>query len=57
MNLEVLDKINALEEKYCQGCLLKELNRSEGTRTAAHNFCIHECSVGITIRSHGNKLQ
>ncbi len=57
MNLEVLDKINALEQKYCQGCLLKELNRSEGTRTAAHNFCIHECSVGITIRSHGNKLQ
>ncbi|MFB9859850.1 zinc-finger domain-containing protein [Salinicoccus siamensis] len=57
MNTDVLEKINDLEEKYCHGCLLKELNRSEGSRTAAHNFCIHECSVGISIRTHGNKLQ
>ncbi|WP_020008309.1 zinc-finger domain-containing protein [Salinicoccus albus] len=57
MNTEVLDKINNLEEKYCRDCILKKLNREKGSRTAAHNFCIKECSVGISIRTHGNNLQ
>lgn len=57
MNIEVLEKINNLEEKYCRDCILKTLNREQGSRTAAHNFCIQECSVGRSIRTHGNKLQ
>lgn len=57
MEEKTLLKINQLEEKYCHGCLLKKLNREEGTRASAHKFCITECSVGLEIRSHGNQLQ
>lgn len=57
MNTKVLDKINNLEEKYCRDCILKILNRQQGSKTTAHNFCIHECSVGKQIRAHGNNLQ
>ncbi|CAM4151826.1 zinc-finger domain-containing protein [Lacicoccus alkaliphilus] len=57
MKEKTLLKINQLEEKYCHGCLLKKMNREQGTRTSAHKFCITECSVGLRIRSHGNQLQ
>lgn len=56
MNTEALEKINYLEKKYCQGCLLKERNRLEGSKTSAHTFCITECSVGIEMKMQGNKL-
>lgn len=56
MNTKVLEKINYLERTYCKGCMLKEVNRIEGSRSSAHSFCISECSVGIELKMHGNKL-
>lgn len=56
MDTKVLDKINRLERTYCRGCLLKEVNRTEGSKSSAHSFCITECSVGIEMKMHGNKL-
>lgn len=56
MNTDALEKINYLEKKYCKGCLLKERNRLEGSKSSAHSFCINECSVGIEIKMYGNKL-
>lgn len=56
MNTEALEKINYLEKKYCKGCLLKQRNREEGSKSSAHAFCISECSVGIEMKMYGNKL-
>ena len=56
MDTKVLEKINKLEQTYCKGCLLKEVNRTEGSKSAAHSFCITECSVGIDMKMYGKKL-
>ncbi|CAD2075528.1 zinc-finger domain-containing protein [Phocicoccus pinnipedialis] len=56
MNTEVLKKITTLETRFCKNCPLKEFNRDKYSKTYAHHFCINECSVGITIKSHGNNL-
>ena len=36
MDTKVLDKINHLERTYCRGCMLKEVNRTEGSKSSAH---------------------
>lgn len=56
MDTKVLNKINQLERTYCRGCMLKEVNRTEGSKSSAHSFCITECSVGIEMKMYGNKL-
>lgn len=56
MDTKALEKINNLERTYCKGCLLKEVNRIEGSKSSAHSFCISECSIGIDIKMYGNKL-
>lgn len=56
MDTTVLKKINDLEKTFCKDCLLKEVNRTEGSKSSAHAFCISECSVGIDIKMYGNKL-
>lgn len=57
MNQYAITQINKLEHKYCKGCLIKQTLRREENKSAAHQFCISECSVGQTIKMYGNQLQ
>ncbi|WP_391209160.1 zinc-finger domain-containing protein [Psychrobacillus sp. L4] len=55
-NTQIIDEIDYLLTNYCEGCYIKSLFRKEKGKIAAHNFCIHTCTVGEGIREIGEKL-
>ena len=57
MKRYAITQINKLENRYCKGCLIKETLRREQSKSAAHQFCNSECSVGQKIKMYGNQLQ
>lgn len=53
---EIMGEIDQILDKYCRDCLLKKtLNRERG-KTAAHRFCISECTIGDQLKFLGNEM-
>ncbi|WP_391121999.1 zinc-finger domain-containing protein [Psychrobacillus sp. L3] len=55
-NNQIIGEIDYLLTTYCESCYLKDLFRKEKGKIAAHNFCIHSCTVGEEIREIGENL-
>ncbi|KYD31453.1 zinc-finger domain-containing protein [Geobacillus sp. NFOSA3] len=53
---EILDKLNELQQMYCDGCFLKSTFRKEYGKTYAQSFCINQCTVGEKMRQYGAML-
>lgn len=52
----VIQEISRLEDVYCEQCPIKQDLRSRRGKTAAHQFCIHTCSVGRELQEMGQNL-
>ncbi|MED1673947.1 zinc-finger domain-containing protein [Pallidibacillus thermolactis] len=53
---QLLDDLDTLLKNYCDGCFLARHFRKEKGKRYAHNFCIHECTVGLEIKKIGERL-
>ena len=54
--VNIMASIDEIMDMYCQDCLvIKELRKSRG-KTAAHQFCINECTVGEHLQFLGTEL-
>ena len=49
-------KVDQLVKEYCDGCFLYRHIRKEEGRTAAHRFCITQCTVGEKFVEIGKNL-
>lgn len=54
--VEVIKQIDELLSSYCDGCFLRSYYRKEHSKTKAHKFCIHQCTVGGMIQTKGKYL-
>lgn len=54
--IDVLIEVEGLLNTYCKDCLVKAALRKEKGKTAAHKFCITDCSVGEKLKQYGMKL-
>ena len=52
-NMEVINEIDILLNKYCEDCFVRSHLRKEKGKTVAHDFCIHVCTVGEQIKETG----
>ncbi|MCS0824863.1 zinc-finger domain-containing protein [Cytobacillus firmus] len=53
---DIYNEVEAIMDYYCTECFLYKNNRQEKGRNYAHRFCITKCTVGETIKQHGQKL-
>ncbi len=53
---EVLKQIDEIESIYCEECLVNLALRKERGRNLAQSFCVHECTVGHSIKKIGVSL-
>jgi hypothetical protein len=53
---EWLENIDTLMKSYCDGCFVFDHYKKEKSRRYAHNFCIHQCTVGEQIKNIGDRL-
>ena len=56
-NTPVINKIDHLIDTYCDGCFIRTHFRKEKGKAEAHQFCIHQCTVGEEIKKLGNRLR
>ncbi|MFJ7972532.1 zinc-finger domain-containing protein [Psychrobacillus sp. NPDC096389] len=56
-NTQIINEIDHILQKYCDGCFVRTQLRKEKGKTVAHQFCIHGCTVGEEIKQKGEKLQ
>lgn len=54
--IEIMNEIDEVMDRYCHGCLLKQALNTERGKTAAHRFCISECTIGDQLRFLGNEM-
>ncbi len=54
--VEIMGEIDEIMDKYCNDCLLKKALNQERGKTAAHRFCISECTIGDQLRFLGNEM-
>ena len=54
--LSIINEIDGMMETYCEGCFVRTQIRKEQGKTAAHRFCISNCSVGSQLQFLGNEL-
>lgn len=52
----IFNEIDAVIDTYCEGCLLKKHLTKDKGKTAAHKFCITDCTIGDQLRFIGNEL-
>ncbi|MCI2254741.1 zinc-finger domain-containing protein [Domibacillus sp. 8LH] len=53
---ELLLEVEELLNTYCKDCLVKNTLRKERGKTAAHKFCITQCTIGEKLKQYGDKL-
>lgn len=41
---------------YCEGCFVRTQIRKDEGKTAAHRFCISNCTIGTQLQFLGNEL-
>lgn len=56
-NTQVINEIDHLLQRYCDGCFVRAHLRKEKGKTVAHHFCIYHCTVGEEIKQVGKKLR
>ncbi|MDI2589022.1 MULTISPECIES: zinc-finger domain-containing protein [unclassified Psychrobacillus] len=56
-NTQIINEIDLIMQKYCDGCFVRTQLRKDKGKTIAHQFCIHSCTVGEEIKQKGEKLQ
>ncbi|TWT01004.1 zinc-finger domain-containing protein [Planomicrobium sp. CPCC 101079] len=54
--LSIMNEIDEMLDTYCEGCFVKRQIRKDHGKTAAHRFCISECTVGSQLRFLGEEL-
>lgn len=52
----IVQDIDEINEKYCEGCFVKQQLRKDQGKSAAHRFCIESCSVGDQLKFLGQEL-
>lgn len=52
----IVQDIDEINEKYCEGCFVKQQLRKDKGKSAAHRFCIESCSVGDQLKFLGKEL-
>lgn len=53
---QIVDEIDATNEKYCEGCFVKAQLRKDRGKQGAHLFCIETCTIGEQLRFLGQEL-
>ncbi len=54
--LSIINEIDCMMQTYCEGCFVRKQIRKEQGKTAAHRFCISNCTVGSQLQFLGNEL-
>ncbi|HSJ37374.1 MAG TPA: zinc-finger domain-containing protein [Planococcus sp. (in: firmicutes)] len=54
--LSIINEIDEMLASYCEGCFVRTQLRKEQGKTAAHRFCISNCTVGTQLQFLGNEL-
>lgn len=53
---EIYQVIDGLLDTYCNDCFLHRHFKKFYSKTYAHLFCIHHCTIGAKIQEQGKKL-
>lgn len=51
----IVQQIDALNDQYCSNCPIKQQLYAD-SKTKAHRFCIHVCSIGKSLQAYGDQL-
>lgn len=54
--LSIINEIDETMEMYCEDCFIRKQIRKDQGKTAAHRFCISNCTVGQQLQFLGNEL-
>ncbi|MBU9674786.1 zinc-finger domain-containing protein [Planococcus sp. CP5-4] len=54
--VSIINEIDEILNTYCEGCFVKAQLRKDEGKTAAHRFCISECTVGTQLQFLGQEL-
>lgn len=54
--LSIINEIDCMMQTYCEGCFVRKQIRKEQGKTAAHRFCISNCTVGSQLQFLGTEL-
>ncbi|AIY05609.1 hypothetical protein Plano_1644 [Planococcus sp. PAMC 21323] len=54
--ISIIKEIDEMLTTYCDGCFVKNQLRKDDGKTAAHRFCISNCTVGAQLQFLGNEL-
>ncbi|AOV07961.1 zinc-finger domain-containing protein [Sporosarcina ureilytica] len=54
--LNVMSEIDTIMDTYCMDCFLKKTLAKDKGKTAAHRFCIKECTIGEQLRFLGEEM-
>lgn len=54
--VSIINEIDEMLNTYCEGCFVKRQIRKDQGKTAAHRFCISDCTVGSQLQFLGNEL-
>lgn len=54
--LSIINEIDEMLNTYCEGCFVRTQIRKEQGKTAAHRFCISNCTIGTQLQFLGNEL-
>lgn len=52
----IMQEIDSVMDRYCEGCLVKKTLNKERGKTAAHRFCIQTCTIGDQLRFLGSEM-
>ena len=54
--VSIINEIDEMLNTYCEGCFVKAQLRKDEGKTAAHRFCISNCTIGTQLQFLGNEL-
>ncbi|QHJ71188.1 MULTISPECIES: zinc-finger domain-containing protein [Planococcaceae] len=54
--LTIINEIDEMLNTYCEGCFVRTQIRKDEGKTAAHRFCISNCTIGTQLQFLGNEL-
>ncbi|MCM3610997.1 zinc-finger domain-containing protein [Planomicrobium okeanokoites] len=54
--LSIINEIDEMLNTYCEGCFVRAQIRKDEGKTAAHRFCISNCTIGTQLQFLGNEL-
>ncbi|EGA89812.1 hypothetical protein GPDM_08385 [Planococcus donghaensis MPA1U2] len=54
--ISIINEIDEMLTTYCDGCFVRSQIRKDEGKTAAHRFCISNCTVGTQLQFLGEEL-